>query len=59
MQCGTADEQSDRNNNGIIDSVDDTESLIEALKTKGYVMGQQIEYSLVKGANTTWPPGQV
>lgn len=57
LQCGTADEQSDRNNNGIIDSVDDTESLIEALKTKGYVMGQQIEYSLVKGGKhdlATW-----
>lgn len=33
---GSLDETADRNNNGIIDSIDDTLSLIEALKKKGY-----------------------
>lgn len=57
LQAGTLDEESDRNMNGIIDSVDDTEALIEALKKKGYQMGQHIEYSLVKGGRhdlATW-----
>lgn len=33
---GSLDETADRNNNGIIDSIDDTLSLIEELKRKGY-----------------------
>jgi len=33
---GSLDETADRNNNGIIDSIDDTLGLIEALKKKGY-----------------------
>jgi len=33
---GSQDETADRNNNGIIDSIDDTLGLIEALKKKGY-----------------------
>jgi iron(III)-enterobactin esterase len=33
---GSLDETADRNNNGIIDSIDDTLSLIEELKLKGY-----------------------
>lgn len=33
---GSLDETADRNNNGIIDSIDDTLSLIEELKSKGY-----------------------
>jgi enterochelin esterase-like enzyme len=57
LQCGTNDEEADRNANGVIDSIDDTEALIEALEKKGYVKGQQIEYSLVKGGKhdlATW-----
>ena len=36
FETGTLDEVADRNNNGIIDSIDDTISLIEELKKKGY-----------------------
>ncbi|MEP6512247.1 MAG: alpha/beta hydrolase-fold protein [Parafilimonas sp.] len=36
FQCGELDEKKDRNNNGIIDSIDDTLDLIKELKQKGY-----------------------
>jgi enterochelin esterase-like enzyme len=36
FECGTADEKVDRNNNGIIDSIDDTKDLIYELLKKGY-----------------------
>ena len=36
FECGALDETKDRNNNGIIDSIDDTLDLIKELKTLGY-----------------------
>ncbi len=36
FETGTLDETADRNNNGIIDSIDDTLDLIKELKRKGY-----------------------
>lgn len=36
FECGALDETKDRNNNGIIDSIDDTLDLIHELKQKGY-----------------------
>lgn len=36
FECGALDETKDRNNNGIIDSIDDTLDLIAELKKKGY-----------------------
>ncbi len=36
FEVGTQDETADRNNNGIIDAIDDTTSLIQELKCKGY-----------------------
>ncbi|MES2851057.1 MAG: alpha/beta hydrolase-fold protein [Bacteroidota bacterium] len=36
FEVGTKDETADRNNNGIIDAIDDTISLIAELKKKGY-----------------------
>ena len=36
FEVGTQDETADRNNNGIIDAIDDTISLIDELKGKGY-----------------------
>lgn len=36
FEVGTLDETADRNNNGIIDAIDDTISLIDELKNKGY-----------------------
>jgi enterochelin esterase-like enzyme len=36
FEVGTLDEKADRNNNGIIDSIDDTLALVAELKAKGY-----------------------
>jgi len=36
FECGALDETKDRNNNGIIDSIDDTLDLINELKQKGF-----------------------
>jgi enterochelin esterase-like enzyme len=41
---GSLDETMDRNNNGIIDSIDDTLALIEELEKKGYKDGVDICY---------------
>jgi hypothetical protein len=43
IECGTQDETADRNNNGIIDTIDDALDMIVALKAKGYT-DQHIEY---------------
>jgi len=44
FQCGNMDETKDRNNNGIIDSIDDTLDLIKELEQKGYDRNSDIEY---------------
>lgn len=44
FESGTLDETMDRNNNGIIDSIDDTLSLIDDLTNKGYNPQTDIEY---------------
>jgi esterase/lipase superfamily enzyme len=36
FECGAMDEKADRNDNGIIDAIDDTLDLVEELKRKGY-----------------------
>lgn len=41
---GSLDETADRNNNGIIDSIDDTLALIEELEKKGYNTEYDIKY---------------
>lgn len=41
---GSLDETADRNNNGIIDSIDDTLDLIEELKKKGYNSDYEVKY---------------
>jgi len=54
FQTGTNDETDDRNNNGIIDSIDDTTDLIKLLKAKGYT---DIVYREVEGGEhnpKTW-----
>lgn len=56
LQAGTNDETSDRNNNGIIDAIDDTLDLIKALKKQGYA-DKAIHYEEVKGGEhnpQTW-----
>ncbi|MFT3981431.1 MAG: alpha/beta hydrolase-fold protein [Ferruginibacter sp.] len=44
FEVGTQDETADRNNNGIIDAIDDTVSFIEELVRKGYNPATDIHY---------------
>jgi enterochelin esterase-like enzyme len=44
FETGTLDETMDRNGNGIIDSIDDTTSLIDELMAKGYRREKDIRY---------------
>jgi enterochelin esterase-like enzyme len=44
FEVGTQDETADRNNNGIIDAIDDTVSLIDELINKGYDADTDIKY---------------
>jgi enterochelin esterase-like enzyme len=44
FQCGNKDETKDRNQNGIIDSIEDTQDLIEELIKKGYDPENDIMY---------------
>lgn len=57
FQCGTEDETSDRNNNGVIDSIEDTLDLIFELEELGFQKGADLEYVEVKGGRhdeQTW-----
>jgi enterochelin esterase-like enzyme len=57
FECGTADETEDRNENGIIDSIDDTKDLMEALVNKGYDRRTDIYYYEIDGGKhdtDTW-----
>jgi enterochelin esterase-like enzyme len=56
LQTGTLDENEDRNNNGIIDSIDDTQDIIKGLKALGYA-DDDICYREVEGGyhnQQTW-----
>ena len=44
FETGTKDETADRNNNGVIDSIDDTLSCIDELVAKGYDPEEDIAY---------------
>ena len=48
FEVGTLDEVADRNNNGVIDSIDDTASLIEELVKKGYNRNTDINFVQLK-----------
>ncbi len=48
FQCGEADESEDRNNNGVIDSIDDTIDLMRELLAKGYLEGPDMHYLQMK-----------
>jgi enterochelin esterase-like enzyme len=57
FECGTEDEQEDRNGNGIIDSIDDTQDLIRELAAKGYDPLKDIHYLEIAGGHhdvETW-----
>ena len=57
MQTGTKDEMTDRNKNGIIDSIDDTVDLIKELEKKGFKRPDDIQYLEMYGGShnpETW-----
>ena len=57
FQTGTLDEASDRNKNGVIDSIDDTMDLITELTRKGYRPFHDIQYLEIKNGKhnqETW-----
>lgn len=57
FETGTNDETSDRNNNGIIDAIDDTTDLIDELVKKGYHREKDIRYVEIPGGEhnqKTW-----
>jgi len=57
FQTGTHDEASDRNQNGVIDSIDDTLDLIAELELHGFRRGRDVRYLEVEGGEhnpTTW-----
>ena len=56
FEVGTLDETSDRNKNGIIDSIDDTSSLIKELLKKGYSTSDIFYLELPDGRHdvATW-----
>ncbi len=57
FQCGNMDEIKDRNQNGIIDSIDDTQDLINELAEKGYNRNKDIHYLEMKDGHhdvSTW-----
>ncbi|SHL64891.1 Enterochelin esterase [Chitinophaga jiangningensis] len=54
FECGTEDETADRNGNGVIDAIDDTQDLIKILASKGY---SDITYYEIPGGRhdmATW-----
>ncbi|WP_420457991.1 alpha/beta hydrolase [Neolewinella sp.] len=57
FMAGTDDEDSDRNNNGVIDSIDDTLQLMALLQQKGMKPGKDMVYVEVEGGKhepETW-----
>jgi len=48
FEVGTLDEVADRNNNGIIDSIDDTLGFIDILVEKGYDRNRDVKYLELK-----------
>lgn len=55
FQCGTADETADRNNNGVIDAIDDTKEVIKELEKKGYSYPSDITYLEIKDGKHDLP----
>lgn len=55
LQCGTEDETADRNNNGLIDSIEDTLDVIRELKHIGYTYPGNITYLQLEGGKHDLP----
>jgi len=56
FECGTLDETSDRNKNGVIDSIDDTQDIIQSLLQKGYNTNDIQYHEILNGKHDvpTW-----
>ncbi|HEU5089502.1 MAG TPA: alpha/beta hydrolase-fold protein [Roseiflexaceae bacterium] len=57
FQTGTEDETSDRDGDGVIDSIQDTWELITALEERGFRLGKQMRYREIAGGRhdqATW-----
>jgi enterochelin esterase-like enzyme len=57
FEAGTHDEKDDRDNNGVIDAIQDTQELIEKMEAKGYQLGKELAYVEVRGGRhnyQTW-----
>ena len=60
FECGTEDEKADRNKNGIIDMIDDTQDLMKILAGLGYDKEKDLQYLEIKGGRhdeATWGKG--
>jgi len=57
FEAGTADEKSDRDGNGVIDSIQDTTELMRELERLGFRRGPDVEYDEIEGGEhneATW-----
>ncbi|MEP7325906.1 MAG: alpha/beta hydrolase-fold protein, partial [Gemmatimonadota bacterium] len=56
LEAGRQDERDDRDGNGVIDAIQDTRELMEALVTKGFREGREMTYFEVEGGHdpATW-----
>ena len=56
LETADGDETSDRDGNGIIDSIQDTDDLVDALVARGYVTGKDVVHVTVAGGHDqeTW-----
>jgi enterochelin esterase-like enzyme len=57
LEAATRDETADRDNNGVIDAIQDTQELIESLTAVGYHEGQDVIYIEIEGGRhnyETW-----
>ncbi len=57
FEAGTRDETADRDGNGVIDAIQDTVELIDALEAKGFKRGTDIAYEQIEGGEhheATW-----
>ena len=57
FECGSEDEYADRNNNGVIDSIEDTLDIISELEILGFEKGKDLRYLEIPGGHhneETW-----
>ena len=59
FETGSKDETSDRDSDGIIDSIDDTKDLIREMESKGYVENIDYIYFDIEGGFHSYPTWSV